>query len=188
MPRIALRYALVTAGALVALSAALADPRIQTQRLDCTRLPNEAASALPAPLDGWARIDCRPFGQLLVQGAGWQWRYSGSFTQEVMVAAIMGATAEEAGGARFFREFTVTERGGEDLLALDRSLKQDVASYAFLAGDETPRSAYTVRAINDLLDLITVHFLERAEGDLLAVACTPECRAENVFLVRRLGS
>jgi hypothetical protein len=159
----------------------------QYQLMDCAHLPSEAVTELPPPVAQWTRLDCRPFGQLLAQQAGWSWRYSGTFMQEVMVAAIMGSTAEEGSGPRFFRDVSVAQRDAEGARALDRQLKQEVPSYAFIAGEETPRAAYTLRAVNDVLDIITVHFLERAEGDLWGVACTPDCRPENVFLIRKVG-
>jgi hypothetical protein len=155
--------------------------------LDCTRLPEGAVTVVPAPVDAWTRIDCRPFGQLLTQQRGWSWRYSGSYMQEVMVAAIMGATAEESAGARFFRDVSVVERERQEVVDLDRDLKRQVSSYAFIAGEETPRAAYTLRAVTDLLDVITVHFLQRKDGDLWGVACTPDCRPENVFMVHKVG-
>jgi hypothetical protein len=187
MPRIAQVLGSSIVLALAVAPSVSAGARGQAVLLDCNQLPPAAATMLPAPVEQWTRIDCRPFGQVLAQAPGWQWRYSGSFTQEVTVAAIMGPAAEEAGGARFFRDVLVSAHTGEDLLALDRVLKRDVASYAFLAGEETPRAAYTVRAINDLLDTVTVYFLERAQGQLWAVACTPQCLPENVFLVQKIG-
>ena len=154
---------------------------------DCEKLPLEAVREVPAPADGWTRIDCRFFGQVLVQKPGWIWRYSGTYMQEVMVAAIMGPTAEETAGGRFFRDVSVVTREGQDLADLDRQLKQQLPSYAFITGDNVPRAGYTMRAVTDLLDIITVHFLERKEGHFWAVTCTPDCRPENVFLVEKGG-
>ena len=185
MSRIALSALGALALALMPLAAT--QGARQYQLMDCTHLPAEAVTELPAPVAQWTRLDCRPFGQLLAQQTGWSWRYSGTFMQEVMVAAIMGRTAEEGVGARFFRDVSVTRRDGEEALQLDRQLKQEISSYAFVAGEETPRAAYTLRAVTDVLDVITVHFMERADGELLGVACVPECRPENVFLIRKVG-
>jgi hypothetical protein len=188
MPCLALARAGIGALALALAPVAPAyAAREHYQLIDCSKLPEGAVTKAPAPVAQWTRIDCRPIGQLLTQQPGWQWRYSGSFTQEVMVAAIMGSTAEEGGGARYFRDVSVSSQSGEQLAELDRYLKQSVVSYAFIAGDETPRAGYTLRAVNDVLDTITVHFMERTEGDLWAVVCTPECRPENVFLVQKVG-
>jgi hypothetical protein len=187
MSRIALAGAVLGALALVLVPLSVTHGARQYPVMDCTSLPPEAVTQLPPPIAQWTRLDCRPFGQVLAQQAGWSWRYSGTFMQEVMIAAIMGPVAEEGVGPRFFRDVSVATRDGQDVVELDRQLKQEVPSYAFIAGDETPHSAYTLRAVNDVLDIITVHFLEHAEGDLWAVACTPDCRAENVFLVRKVG-
>jgi hypothetical protein len=190
MPSIALARATIGALALALAPLPLAQAARETYQLvDCSRLPEGAVTqAPPAPIGQWTRIDCRqPFGQLLVQQPGWHWRYSGTFTQEVVVAAIMGHAAEEGGGARYFRDVSVSTPTSEQLAALDRQLKQDVASYAFITGEEKPRAGYTLRAMNDVLDIITVHFLERAEGQMWAVVCAPKCRPEDVFLVQKVG-
>jgi hypothetical protein len=179
--------AALAALALSLLPFAAQGAREHYQLIDCSKLPEGAVTQAPAPVGHWTGIDCRPIGQLLRQQPGWQWRYSGSFTREVMVAAIMGRAAEEGGGARYFRDVSVSTQSGEQLVELHRYLKQSVASYAFMVGDETPRAAYTLRAVNDVLDTITVHFMERTEGEMWAVACTPECRPEDVFLVQKIG-
>jgi hypothetical protein len=175
------------AALVLALTSVTAGAARDMQLFDCTRLPAEAVRELPSPVETWTRLDCRFFGQLFVQKPGWMWRYSGTYMQEVMVAAIMGATAEETAGGRYFRNISVTKREGQELADLDRQLKQQLVTYAFIAGEETPRAAYTLRGVTDLLDIITIHFLERKEGDLWAVACTPDCRPENVFLVQKVG-
>lgn len=187
MLRLALACAWSAVLAMMAAPAAALAAREHYQLVDCAHLPAEAATQVPVPVDAWTRVECRPLGQMLAQTPGWVWRYSGSFTNEVVVAAIMGTAAEAGGGARFFRDMAVSVRNGEEVLELHRDLKQRVSSYAFIAGDDAPRKAYTLRAVNDVLDIITVHFLERSEGDLLAVACTPECRPEHVFLVHKVG-
>jgi hypothetical protein len=181
------RIALAGAAALALSFHAVAQAATDRGLLDCTRLPAEAATDLPPPVAGWARIVCRPFGQMFVAQQGWTWRYSGTFMQEVVVAAIMGSAAEEGAGARYFRDVSVTERDQQAALEMDRQFKQDIVSYAFIAGDETPRMAYTVRAVTDVLDIITVHFMERKEGGLWGVACTPDCRPEHVFIVQKTG-
>jgi hypothetical protein len=165
---------------------AMASARDHYQLLDCERLPGEAVLQLPAPAQQWARIDCRPFGQTLAQPPGYTWRYSGTFTREVIVAAIMGKTAEEGGGARYFRDASVASREGAQVADLHRTLQQQVSSYAFLSGDEVPQAAHTLRLVNDVLDIITVHFMQRAGGDMWAVVCTPECMPENVFVIQKL--
>ena len=165
-----------------------ASARDHYQLLDCDRLPGEAMLELPAPAQQWARIDCRPFGQALAPSAGYTWRYSGTFTREVTVPAIMGKTAEEGGGARYFRDASLARREGAQVADLHRTLQQQVASYAFLAGDEVPQAAHTLRLVNDVLDIVTVHFMQRASGDMWVVVCAPGCMPENVFVVQKLRS
>jgi hypothetical protein len=154
---------------------------------DCPRLPAAAATEVPAPVDRWVRLECRPYGQALVQNSGWTWRYAASFTTEVTVAAGMGAAAEEAVGARYFLHLSVSTRDGEAALQLHARFLKDLESYALHAGEHVPRAVHSLDAVNDLLDRITVHFLEQPDGQFWAVACTPECRPENVFHVQRLG-
>jgi len=154
---------------------------------DCSRLPAGAAAEVPAPVDRWARLDCRPFGQALVANSGWTWRYAASFTTEVTVAAVMGAAAEDAGGGRYFLHLSVSTREGEAAARLHARFLEELGSYALHAGESVPRVVHTLDAVNDLLDRITVHFLEQPDGQYWAVVCTPECRPENVFYVQRLG-
>jgi hypothetical protein len=180
----------LSAGAVLALAIipfAPASAARDALLMDCKQLPAEAAREIPDPVADWTRLDCRAFGQLFVQQRGWQWRYSGSFMQEVMVAGIMGAHAEQSAGSRYFRDIAVTPREGEVLSAMDREFKKTLVSYAFVAGDETPVAGYTLRAVTDVLDIITIHFLQRKDGGMWAVACTPDCRPENVFLVQKAG-
>jgi hypothetical protein len=154
---------------------------------DCSRLPAGAATEVPAPVAQWARLDCRHYGQALVQSSGWTWHYAASFTTEVTVTAVMGPAAEEAVGVRYFLQLSVSSREGEAAARLHARFLEELGSYAMHAGESVPRAVHSLDAINDLLDRITVHFLEQPDGQFWAVACTPECRPENVFHVQRLG-
>ena len=179
---------------LVALAALFLTPfeadvhaRELSRSPDCKGLPSEAATEVPAPADRWARLDCRPYGQALLQNPDWTWRYTGKYMAEVSVAAVMGQAAQEAVGARYFLQLSVSTQDGETAAQLHARFLSELASYALHAGAATPRAVYRLEAINDLLDRITLYFLERTDGELWGVACTPQCSPENVFHIRRLG-
>ncbi len=192
-----LRYwgcAALTAGAVAACGLAAAhqeqgdqaEPEeLASMVLDCERLPAEAVSSLPQPVAAWARVTCRYSGQLLVENAGWQWRYPASFTAQVIVSA--GVASPHAAGARYFTGVTVAARDPAAAARLHEELSRDVVVYADNAGTSAPGSAYTLVASNDLGDQLQIHFLPRGNGDFLGVVCTLKCIPESTFIVQKRG-
>ena len=153
--------------------------------LDCDRLPADAVGSLPASDAPWVAVACRYNGQLLVESAGWQWRYPASYTTQVTVSA--GAASPLAPGARYFTAVTVAAKEPAAAAQLHERLVRDVAVYADYAGSTAPSAAYTLVASNDLGDELSIHFLPRARGDLLGVVCAPKCIPESTFIVQKRG-
>ena len=154
---------------------------------DCHDLPTDAATVLPAPVSEWTRLDCRPYGQILAQKTGWTWRYTGSFTTEVVVAAMMGDGAQREGGARHFTAVEVSQAQDDVAQKAHERFAREVSSYGYFAAETRPQAVYTLQATNDVGDKIWLHFLEHAEGRLWGIACTPDCKPENVFQVQKVG-
>jgi hypothetical protein len=192
-----LRYwtrAALAAGAIIAGGSVLAHQErddhtepdeVASAMLDCERLPANAVSSLPQPVAAWTQVACRYTGQLLVEGAGWQWRYPASFTTPVIVSA--GMASPHAAGARYFTAVVVAAKDSAAATQLHEELSRDVAVYADNAGTGAPGSAYTLVASNDLGDQLQVHFLPRAGGDFLGIVCAPKCIPESTFIVQKRG-
>jgi hypothetical protein len=152
---------------------------------DCEKLPANAVGSLPEPAAPWVSVACRYTGQLLVESAGWQWRYPSSYTTPVTISA--GAASPSAPGARYFTAVTVASSEAAAAAQLHAELVRDVAVYADYAGSTPPSAAYTLIASNDLGDELKVHFLPRGRGDLLGVVCAPQCIPESTFIVQKRG-
>ncbi len=153
--------------------------------LDCEKLPANAVSSLPEPAAPWVRVACRHTGQLLVESAGWQWRYPASYTTQVAVSA--GAASPLTAGARYFTAVTVASSEAAAAAQLHEELVRSVAVYADHAGSSVPSAAYTLVASNDLGDELKIHFLPRSSGGLLGVVCAPKCIPESTFIVQKRG-
>jgi len=170
----------------LALSHSESDAHDSPAWMDCDHLPSDAAVALPTPVSEWTRLDCRAYGQVLAQRNGWTWRYTGSFTTEVVVAAVMGDAAQRLGGARHLTAIRVAQAQGAQAQQMHERLAREVSSYGYFAAEARPQTVYTLEAINDAGDTISLHFVEHSESQLWGIACTPDCKPENVFQVQQL--
>jgi len=156
--------------------------------MDCDHPPKEAVSALPEPVGQWAQLDCRPSGQLLIQGQGWVWRYPGSWTDQVYVPAWMTGDSSAEGGGRYFKTASVVRLEGADAARLHDRFARELIAHEVHAGGEgkpKPSTVYTVVAVNDLGHQVQLNFLYRSDADIWGVACSGECKSENVFHVYR---
>lgn len=161
------------------------DPRT----LDCAQLPAKALTGLPAPFDRWAKLECLPAGQLLVQPLDWIWRYPGSFTTSVLVPAWTSEPGTVSSGARYFTAAEATVARGEDALALHRRFAQELEIYRAMTADRAaPSAVHTLIATNDLDQELRMHFVYRSQQDVWAVVCAPDCRAELSFLAASRGN
>jgi hypothetical protein len=158
------------------------------QALDCEHLPAEALTALPAPFDNWARLDCLPAGQLLAQAHDWIWRYPASFTTPVFVPAWTADPSAVAAGARYFTAAEVAVAHGDEALALHRRFAQELEVYrAVTAERPAPSAVHTLIARNDLDQELRLHFVYRSPQDVWGIVCAPDCRSEYSFLVSSRG-
>jgi hypothetical protein len=156
--------------------------------MDCDHQPEQAVRELPEPVNAWTALDCRAFGQLLVQKDGWVWRYPASFTDQVLVPAWTASAENADGGAHYFKAFAVETYDGEEAAQLHERFTRELATYrmhATRAYPPAPSIVYTLVAENDLGHRLRINFLYRSSADIWAVTCAPECRPESVFHVYR---
>jgi hypothetical protein len=181
--------AAVWALALTAWAHSDGDEAPPPQTLDCEHLPAKALTALPAPFDVWARLDCLPAGQLLAQPRDWIWRYPASFTTPVFVPAWTADPAAVAASARYFTAAEVAVARGEGALALHRRFAQELEVYGAMTAERpAPTAVHTLIARNDLDQELRVHFVYRSPQDVWGIVCTPDCRSEYSFLVSSRGN
>ena len=159
-------------------------------QMDCDHLPNGAAKSLPPPVDALAQLECRPSGQFLVQGGDWSWRYPASFTEQVLIPAWMPDAESLATGARYFKvvEASLTE-GGKAAAMHDQFVKEVVPYRIQAGGSETPspKSIYTLTAVNDLGQEVKVHWVYRSDKDVWGIVCSPQCKSEYAFIATKRG-
>jgi hypothetical protein len=156
--------------------------------MDCEHPPKEAVRVLPEPVGEWAQLDCRSSGQILVQKEGWVWRYPGSWTEQVYVPAWMAGDSAAVGGGRYFKAASVVRLEGAAAARLhDRFAKELIAYEVHAGGEDRPKPSvvYTLLAVNDLGYPMQLSFLYRSDADIWGVACSGQCKSENVFHIYR---
>ena len=186
------------AAALAAVACAMIPPAwahsdgeeaARPQALDCEHLPERALAGLPAPFDAWAKLDCLPTGQLLVQPRDWVWRYPASFTSRVLVPAWTADPSAVATSARYFTAAEVAVARGGEALALHRRFAQELEVYRAMTAERPPPSAvHTLIARNDLDQELRMYFVYRSPQDIWGIVCAPDCRSEYSFLVSSRGN
>ena len=165
------------------------DETAASRTLDCDHLPQAALTHLPAPLDGWARIDCMPTGQLLVPHKDWIWRYPSSFTTPVFLPAWTADPIQAAMGARYFASAELVIAHGQEAEAMHKRLAAQVEVYGAMTEERpVPSEVYTLTATNDIGQELRVHFLFRSRQDVWAIVCAPDCRSEYSFLASARGN
>jgi hypothetical protein len=155
---------------------------------DCDHPPKGALSALPDPVAEWAQLDCKPYGQFLVQSEGWVWRYPASWTSEVSVPPRMDDDTDIPGEARYFKTTSVVRVAGAEAARSHDRFAAEVPAYQFHAsGDDKrkPTVVYTLVAVNDVEQKVLIHFLYHSDADIWGVVCAPACGSEQVFKVYR---
>jgi hypothetical protein len=152
-------------------------------------LPERALAGLPAPFDAWAKLDCLPTGQLLVQPRDWVWRYPASFTSRVLVPAWTADPSAVATSARYFTAAEVAVARGGEALALHRRFAQELEVYRAMTAERPPPSAvHTLIARNDLDQELRMYFVYRSPQDIWGIVCAPDCRSDYSFLVSSRGN
>jgi len=182
-----MKYLLAAAASVIAAAPSLALAHSETHldaptAIDCRQPPKDAVTALPAPLDRWASIECTPGAQFIIPSTGWVWRYPASFTTPVMVPAWTPNPAKAAVDAHYFVSARVEHASGEAAQALHRRLAGEVPNYGAMA--ETPvREAYTLRAENNHGEHFDIHFMYRSDQDVWGMVCAPKCGPEMAFVM-----
>lgn len=165
------------------------DATAAPRRPECARLPSEALMRLPPPLDGWARLDCTPAGQILVSHRDWIWRYPASYTSWVWLPAWLADAAQLGQGIRYFVSAEVTVARGEEAAVMHRDLAAQVAVYrAMTEGRPAPAEVYTATLLNETDQALRVHFLFHSRQDVWAVVCAPDCSEEYSFIMSARGN
>ncbi|MCW5622182.1 MAG: hypothetical protein KIS79_13835 [Burkholderiales bacterium] len=154
--------------------------------IDCRRPPADAVTELPAPLNRWARLECQPSSQFLVQSADWSWRYPASFTTPVLIPAWTPDPARAAVEAHYFVAAQLDRMTDQQAQALHERLAREVAVYGAMTGtpEQSPvREVYALRAQNNHGEHFDVYFMYRSEQDVWGLVCAPQCKSEFSFLM-----
>lgn len=152
------------------------------QAIDCRQPAAGTVTALPAPIDRWARVECTPSAQYLVPDPGWVWRYPASFTTPVLIPAWTPDPSKAAAQAHYFVSVEVAHATGEAAHALHQRMADAVAAYAASAGTAA-REVYTLRAQNNVGGHFDIHFMVRSDRDVWALVCAPDCGPELSFVM-----
>jgi hypothetical protein len=152
--------------------------------LNCERLPQNAARALPTPVDTWATIACLPRGTTLVAAPDWQWRYPNSFFDRPIAPAWAPDASIEAPGAKYFIDFSITKLEGAAIAEQHARLARAVPAYGS-AQPAPPAILYRMDAENNLGHEMVFWFSQKSEDELWAFLCTPECRADYAFIMQK---
>jgi len=159
-------------------------------QIDCDHLPSGAAKSLPPPVDALAQLECRPSGQFLVQGGDWSWRYPASFTEQVLIPAWLPNPESLATGARYFKLVAASLAEGDKAAAMHDQFVKEVVPYRIQAGGSetpSPKSIYTLTAVNDLGQEVKVHWVYRSDKDVWGIVCSPQCKSEYAFIATKRG-
>lgn len=158
--------------------------------MDCVHPPKDALKALPDAFAQWARIMCMPTGHMLVQSAGTQWRYPGSFTTKVMFPA-RSAQDENDGHPRYFTRMEFRQLPDDEARVQHERLLRENALYAGRVSDSatreapaSPPSAWQAVGTNNANVTYEILLMRQAGAeDIWATVCAPACEAQNTFIV-----
>lgn len=159
-------------------------PPSQGDWFDCEHQPPDALTALPAPLDAWARIDCSPAGQKLVAAIGWQWRYPASWVTRPEAPAWSPDASLKHPGEKHFVDIDVTELDAAAVDAAHARLMRDSPIYQFHV-EARPRGMYRVDLKNNLGHTFELFVPVVSDERMWAILCVPACRPEYAFLIER---
>jgi len=113
-----------------------------------------------------------------------------SFTEQVLIPAWMPDAESLATGARYFKvvEASLTE-GGKAAAMHDQFVKEVVPYRIQAGGSETPspKSIYTLTAVNDLGQEVKVYWVYRSDKDVWGIVCSPQCKSEYAFIATKRG-
>ncbi|MBI1395231.1 MAG: hypothetical protein GC151_04555 [Betaproteobacteria bacterium] len=158
------------------------DSRDEFRLLDCDRLPDDAVTTLPAPIDRWARLECVPVGQKLVAAEGWHWRYPGSWTVRPEAPAWAPDASVRLPGAKYFTGITVTELTDGARAATHRRLAEESSLYRSYV-ETPPERMFRLVAHNNLGHEFEMFVPIEASGRHWGVLCVPGCRPEYGFMM-----
>lgn len=161
-----------------------ADDAFAAAVFDCEHPPADAMDKLPAPLDGWARIECTPAGQKLVAGGEWYWRYPASWTTRPEAPAWAPDASIRTRGPKHFVSMQVDTLDAAAIAATHERLMRESATYKFQI-DEQPGAMYRVGVTNNLGHTMDIYVPVVSEKRMWAILCVPVCRPEYAFMIER---
>lgn len=153
--------------------------------MDCGRPPENALRAVPAPIDGWALVDCNPRGTKLIAAPGWQWRFPNSWFDRPDAPAWAPDASIDEPGAKYFVEFTAAVLEGAEAAEQHARLAAAVPAYRD-AIKTVPTRIHRLEAENNLGHEMVIWFPASAPTDLWAIICAPECRPDYAFIIQKL--
>jgi hypothetical protein len=152
--------------------------------LNCERPPQNAIGELPAPLATWARIECTQKGTKLVAAPGWTWRYPNSWFDRPIAPAWAPDASIAEPGAKYFIDFSVTVLEGQAAAEQHGRLAEAIPAYGN-AFTDPPATIYRVLTENNLGHEMVLWFPAKADDDLWAILCTPDCRPDYAFIIQK---
>ena len=181
--------ALALVGAL-ALSPAVAhqgdDGHDDGMLLDCDRLPADALTTVPSPLDAFVQVVCAAEGQRLVSAPGWRWRFPASWTARPEVPAWAPDASRQVYGRKYFTAFEVQTLTAAEVAQAHRRLLDESATYRFWF-EAPPPAMRRLRVRNSHGHEMEVFFPEENTEKHWGFPCVPACRPEYAFVIERLG-
>lgn len=161
--------------------------------MDCEHPPADAVRKLPEPLSRWGRLSCYPSGQMLTQSADAQWRYPGSWTEQVMLPA---RTADDSTDAkpRYFTDIKVRQLDRAEARETHQQMMKRNAVYADRLVDantrqapDAPKAAWEVSGTNNTKSSFRLYLMQHdGRQDIWGLMCAPECEAHLSFIVTPL--
>jgi hypothetical protein len=151
---------------------------------DCDHLPAGALTALPTPLDGWAKLECTSAGQKLVAKLPWRWRFPGSWLNRPDLPAWAPAASFTLPGPKHFVKMEIVELDTQSTDAAHDKLMRESATYRFHV-ETRPLAMHRMTVLNSLGHTMDVYFPTVSDDLRWAILCVPDCRPEYAFLIER---
>lgn len=149
---------------------------------DCNQLPDKALTHLPEPIAAWAKLDCLPVGQVIVERDGWSWRFPGSFFDKPRIFAAAPEESQFFPGMRYFTRITVEELDRPTAQERHQSFRAQFPTYSM---ENPPSRMLRLVAVNELTHPIEAFFSFDDDAHGWGIVCVPQCAVENVFMISR---
>lgn len=142
--------------------------------ISCDGSPEQAVLAMPAPADRFLQIVCTRYGHIVNPVPGWLWTVPGTMIPQFYPAQMVTSDPQTVGNTVYFNEVAVRPLSGEPA-----ARKWSLLAELFDAADDAPSKVLEIVATSSMGESHTLYIFPNHFG----YSCSPDCRAENAFLM-----